>query len=66
MKATWVICVRWWDGYLERFESTCEPRFGSDLLWFMLEDSSRHIPLRHVRWFSISPGSHEAEKGDKP
>lgn len=52
--------VRWWDGYLETFEAT-EVRFGCDLLWLVQADgSNRHIPLRHVRWFSLSKESHEA------
>ena len=51
--------VRWWDGYLEVFEAK-EVRFGSDLLWLKLEDgNNRHIPLRHVRWFSLSEESYE-------
>lgn len=56
------VIVRWHDGYLERFDATCEPRFGCDLLWFDIEKSNRHIPLRSVRWFSINPASHEAYK----
>ena len=52
------INVRWHDGYLESFEAT-EVRFGSDLLWMRLSDNqNRHIPLRSVRWFSMSPESH--------
>ena len=51
--------VRWWDGYYEEFESS-EVRFGSDLLWMRLSDGgNRHIPLRGVRWFSVTPESHE-------
>lgn len=50
--------VRWFDGYLERFECT-EVRFGSDLLWMRLNDGdNRHIPTREVRWFRILPESH--------
>ena len=53
------VVVRWWDGYLERFNCT-EARFGSDLLWLKLVGSkNRHIPLRQVRWYSVTPGSHE-------
>jgi hypothetical protein len=54
-----VVNVRWFDGYLERFE--CEDvRFGSDLLWMRLTiGQNRHIPLRQVRWFSLTPESHE-------
>jgi hypothetical protein len=51
--------VRWHDGYLETFEAS-EVRFGSDLLWMRLKsDQNRHIPLRSVRWFSVTPESHE-------
>lgn len=54
-----IINVRWHDGYLEEFKAT-EVRFGSDLLWMHLcNGSNRHIPLRSVRWFSITPESHE-------
>ena len=50
--------VRWWDGYLETFEAT-EVRFGCDLLWLRLSNGeNRHIPLRMVRWFSLSKESH--------
>lgn len=50
--------VRWHDGYLEVFEAE-EVRFGSDLLWMRLSDGqNRHIPLRSVRWFSLSNESH--------
>lgn len=58
MKNT-IVTVRWFDGYLEEFEST-ETRFGSDLLWMRLSSGkNRHIPLREVRWFSLSVESHE-------
>ena len=54
-----VVTVRWFDGYLEEFEAT-EIRFGSDLLWMRLVDGkNRHIPLRQVRWFSLSKESHQ-------
>lgn len=57
-----VVNVRWFDGYLEAFE-TSEVRFGSDLLWMRLTSGqNRHIPLREVRWFSITPESHESKK----
>jgi len=50
--------VRWLDGYLETFEAT-DVRFGCDLLWLRLVDgANRHIPLRAVRWFSLSQESH--------
>ena len=55
------VTVRWWDGYKEMFECL-NVRFGSDLLWMHLEDGrNRHIPLRHVRWFSLYPESHEGD-----
>lgn len=55
-----VVSVRWWDGYLEEFEAT-EVRFGSDLLFLRLVDGkNRHIPLRQVRWFSLSKESHQS------
>jgi hypothetical protein len=51
--------VRWIDGYYESFECT-EVRYGLDLLWMMLVDNkNRHIPLRNVRWFSVTPISRE-------
>jgi hypothetical protein len=63
---TAIVNVRWWDGYLERFEAS-EVRFGCDLLWMRLEDGgNRHVPLRHVRWFSTTPESHEDRKGRDP
>ena len=61
--------VRWFDGYLETFDAT-EVRFGSDLLWLRLVDgANRQIPLRQVRWFSLSIESHGtdtkvAKRGD--
>lgn len=64
MNETNVVTVRWFDGYLERFEAT-EVRFGSDLLWMRLADGkNRHIPLRQVRWFGMSKESHEGARGD--
>ena len=54
--------VRWFDGYLETFDAS-EVRFGSDLLWMRLIDGkNRHIPLREVRWFSVTTESHEEER----
>lgn len=54
-----MVNVRWFDGYLEKFEAS-EARFGSDLLWIrLLSGKNRHIPLRQVRWFSVTPESHE-------
>jgi len=55
------VTVRWWDGYLEEFECS-EVRFGSDLLWMRLADGkNRHVPTRHIRWYSLTPESHERE-----
>lgn len=49
--------VRWFDGYLETFQAT-EVRFGNDYLWMRLTNGeNRHIPLRTVRWFSLSKKS---------
>lgn len=59
MREESIVNVRWHDGYLEVFEAA-EVRFGSDLLWMRLRSgSNRHIPMRAVRWFSITPESHE-------
>lgn len=56
--------VRWHDGYLETFEAE-EVRFGSDLLWIRLTDGqNRHIPLRSVRWFSLSKESHAQKEAE--
>ncbi|SMC38345.1 hypothetical protein [Papillibacter cinnamivorans] len=56
--------VRWHDGYLETFMAQ-EVRFGSDLLWMRLSDGqNRHIPLRSVRWFSLSKESHAKDAGE--
>lgn len=61
-KITKIVSVRWHDGYLEEFE-TDEVRFGSDLLWMRLTNGkNRHIPLRSVRWFSLSHESHQGEQ----
>lgn len=55
------VVVRWFDGYLEEFICN-EVRFGCDLLWMRLvSGQNRHIPLRMVRWYSISPESHEED-----
>jgi hypothetical protein len=55
-----VVNVRWFDGYLETFYDVSDVRFGSDLLWLVFTDKrNRHIPLRSVRWFSLSQESHE-------
>ena len=59
MKNKILVTVRWFDGYMEKFESE-EIRFGNALLWMRLIDGkNRHIPLREVRWFSSYPESHE-------
>lgn len=56
-----IVTVRWFDSYLEEFEAT-EVRFGSDILFLRLADGkNRHIPLRQVRWFSMSIESHQRE-----
>lgn len=53
------VTVRWFDGYRESFECV-EVRFGCDLLWIVLSSGkNRHIPLRNVRWFSVTPEDHE-------
>ena len=60
-----IVNVRWFDGYLETFEAS-EVRFGSDLLWMRCTDgSNRHVPLRTVRWFSLSHESHEQRPAGK-
>jgi len=54
-----IVNVRWHDAYFEEFKCD-EVRFGSDLLWMrLLKGGNRHIPLRSVRWFSVTPESHE-------
>lgn len=56
------VSVRWNDGYLESFKCD-EVRFGSDLLWMrLINNQNRHIPLRQVRWFSVTPESHEIKE----
>jgi hypothetical protein len=58
-----LVSVRWHDGYMEEFEAS-EVRFGCDLLWLRLTNgTNRHIPLRSVRWFSLSRESHATETG---
>lgn len=53
------VSVRWFDGYLEKFEAE-DVRFSSDLLWMRLKNGeNRHIPTRQVRWWSMYPESHE-------
>ena len=55
----YVVTVHWCDGYLEEFHCL-DVRFGVDLLWMRLMDgANRHLPLRHVRWFSLYPESPE-------
>jgi len=59
MKKEIKVTVRWFDGYLEEFDCD-EVRFGVDLLWMRLTNGqNRHIPTRHIRWYSITPESHE-------
>ena len=54
-----LVNVRWHDALLEEFKCD-EVRFGSDLLWMrLLNGGNRHTPLRSVRWFSVTPESHE-------
>ncbi len=62
-----IVKVRWHDGYLEVFEvSSWRVRFGSDLLWFVMKDGqNRHIPLRSVRWFSITDAAEKQQQEDK-
>jgi hypothetical protein len=56
-----IVSTRWFDGYLEDFDCS-EVRFGSDLLFMRLVNGkNRHIPLREVRWFSVTPESHEKD-----
>lgn len=58
------VTVRWFDGYLESFECS-EVRFGCDLIWLRLENGkNRHIPTRQVRWYSVTPESHEPDVED--
>lgn len=60
-----IVTVRWFDGYLEEFECL-EVRFGCDLLWLkLITNQNRHIPTRQVRWYSITPESHE-QKCNQP
>jgi len=55
------VSVRWFDGYFESFECS-EVRFGDSLLWMRLKNgTNRHIPLTHVRWYSVTPESHEPQ-----
>lgn len=49
-----IVTVRWYDGYMETFECE-EVRFGCDLLWMrLITKQNRHIPTRHIRWYSIT------------
>lgn len=53
IKMSKIVTVQWWDEYEETFDCT-EVRYGSDLLWMRLKNgSNRHIPTRHIRWFSV-------------
>lgn len=60
-ETTITVAVRWFDGYLETFKAS-EVRFGCALLWMRLTSGqNRHIPLSQVRWYSVTPESHEPE-----
>lgn len=53
------VSVRWWDGYIEKFECS-KVRFGISLLWMRLTTGqNRHLPLWMIRWYSVNPESHE-------
>ena len=59
MKKEIEVNVRWFDGYMESFECD-EVRFGMSLLWMRLTNGkNRHVPLTQVRWYSVTPESHE-------
>ena len=59
------VSVRWFDGYLESFDCS-EVRFGAYLLWMRLANGqNRHIPVSQVRWYSVSPESHEPDAKGK-
>jgi hypothetical protein len=54
--------VRWFDGYIEEFKCD-EVRFGAYLIFLRLKNgSNRHIPVSQVRWYSVTPESHEKIK----
>ena len=56
------VAVRWKDGYFEDF-NCAEVRFGGELLWLRLDSGqNRHVPLINVRWYSVTPESHEPIK----
>jgi len=51
--------VRGFDGYFESFDCE-EVRFGMSLFRMILRSGgNRHIPLHQVRWYSVTPESHE-------
>lgn len=60
MDKTIIVNVRWFDGMYEEFECQ-EVRFGSHLLFMRLKSGqNRHLPyVSGIRWFSVSPESHE-------
>jgi len=59
------VTVRWFDGYMEEFETT-ETRFGCDLLFMRLSSGqNRQIPLRQVRWFGMEHESHQSSTVDQ-
>ncbi|MDD5616341.1 MAG: hypothetical protein PHH85_09085 [Candidatus Methanoperedens sp.] len=54
-----IVHVRWLDGYLERFECD-DARASKDFLWMRLTiKQNRQIPMQSIRWFSMTPESHE-------
>lgn len=60
------ISVRWFDGYLKEF-SARDVSFGSDMLCIkLLDDKTCYVPLRSVRWFSMTPESHGKDHSSPP
>lgn len=55
-----IVNVRWLDGYLETFYDVSDARASGDILSLIFTDKrNRQIPLRSVRWYSLSQESHE-------
>lgn len=55
-----IVYVRWLDGYMERFECSEDVRVSKDFISLPLTiKQNRKIPLANVRWYSITPESHE-------
>lgn len=51
---TKVVTVRWWDGYIETF-NTRKARAGAYMLWMVLTNGEeRRIPLQQVRWYKFA------------